>query len=112
MKGGIPAHFASTVALTVLYAPSQYVAQNLCLPAALIQLNLQWAPWNQSIFYQSEDYVLREKRRNNGDWADTDFAQADCMPGTNLAAIHSKNAERVVLFWQDREGWICYRFVT
>ena len=29
------------------------------------------------------------------------------MPGTNLAAIQTP--ERVIVFWQDREGWVCCR---
>lgn len=72
----------------------------------------KWAPWHQSIFYQSEDYVLREKRRSPAsscEWVDTGFAQDGCMPGTNLAVIHSADAERIVILWQDKEGWLCYR---
>lgn len=42
-------------------------------------------------------------------WQDTDFAQDNVLLGTNVAAVHSSDGAKVVLFFQDTEGYVCYR---
>ncbi|KIP01264.1 hypothetical protein PHLGIDRAFT_17319 [Phlebiopsis gigantea 11061_1 CR5-6] len=67
-----------------------------------------WASWSQSVFYQDATDVLRERRHLNS-WETTNFVQQGAMRGTNIAAVHSSGAAQIVLFYQDKDGYIRYR---
>ncbi|KAI0086013.1 hypothetical protein BDY19DRAFT_374051 [Irpex rosettiformis] len=69
---------------------------------------IAWAGWSQSVFYQTEDGCIRERRHLNY-WEETSFVQPNCMIGTNLAAVYSSGAHNIYLFFQDSEGYLCYR---
>ncbi|KAK7444519.1 hypothetical protein VKT23_015197 [Stygiomarasmius scandens] len=68
----------------------------------------QWDSWSQSVFYQSEDGAIRERRHLNY-WEVTNFVQPDCMLGTSIAAVWGDYARVIVLFFQDSEGYLCFR---
>ncbi|EKM50863.1 uncharacterized protein PHACADRAFT_212790 [Phanerochaete carnosa HHB-10118-sp] len=65
-----------------------------------------------SVFYQNDEGHIREWRRVDNTWHSTDFVQRDAIRGTNLAVIHSADAQSIMVFYQDKEGWICYRPAT
>lgn len=71
----------------------------------------QWDTWAESVFYQDEEGAIREWRYTNNKWGRTSFKQTDCKVGTNIAAVFSPGAERVMLFFQDLQGHISYRYV-
>lgn len=70
-----------------------------------------WATWSQSVFYQDNKGDIREWRHEKK-WETTKFVQPNALLGTNIAAVHSPGAKRVVLFFQDAEGFICARAAT
>ncbi|KAK7694432.1 hypothetical protein QCA50_001618 [Cerrena zonata] len=72
---------------------------------------IAWDGWSQSVFYQTEDGCIRERMHLNY-WEETSFVQPDCMMGTNLAAVYSHAAEHIYLFFQDNNGYLCYRHAT
>ncbi|KAJ7894942.1 hypothetical protein B0H14DRAFT_2682225 [Mycena olivaceomarginata] len=41
-------------------------------------------------------------------WYVSSFAQADAMPGTHISEVHNEDAGRVVLFFQDKDGFLCF----
>ncbi|KAF7368249.1 hypothetical protein MVEN_00145000 [Mycena venus] len=65
-----------------------------------------------SLFYQTSDNTIRELRREpkKRDWSmSTTFAQSNVMPGTHIAEVHNRNADRVIIFFQDKDGYVCSR---
>ncbi|GJE90509.1 jacalin-like lectin domain-containing protein [Phanerochaete sordida] len=66
----------------------------------------------QSLFYQDDAKAIREYRFAGDKWAPADFEQKNALIGTNIAVVHSADAKRVVLFFQDNDGWICSRAAT
>ncbi|KAK7054740.1 hypothetical protein VNI00_003203 [Paramarasmius palmivorus] len=64
--------------------------------------------FSRSIFYQTEDGSIRE-RRCWGTWQITSFVQPDCMMGTSIAVVQSGRPGDMILFFQDSEGYICRR---
>ncbi|KZT08169.1 uncharacterized protein LAESUDRAFT_811642 [Laetiporus sulphureus 93-53] len=69
---------------------------------------LAWDDRNQTLFYQLADNTIRETRFDSR-WYDTNFLQADVMPGTRIAAICTSDGLRAVVFFQDSSGFLCYR---
>ncbi|KAJ7302779.1 hypothetical protein DFH08DRAFT_977491 [Mycena albidolilacea] len=65
---------------------------------------------NRAIFYQTDDNVIHQMGCFHGqDWQVSSFAQADAMPGTHMAEVHNENAGHVVLFFQDKDNFLCSR---
>ncbi|KAJ7340031.1 hypothetical protein DFH08DRAFT_1013722 [Mycena albidolilacea] len=79
--------------------------------AASTLCGMSWgSPPNRAIFYQTEDNVIHQMSCFHGKgWHVSSFAQADAMPGTHMAEVHSEDAGRVVLFFQDKDGFLCSR---
>ncbi|KAF8647330.1 hypothetical protein AX16_006792 [Volvariella volvacea WC 439] len=67
-----------------------------------------WDSWSQSVFYQTEDGSIRERRHLNR-WEITSFVQPDCMMGTSIAAVWGNYARIIVLLFQDSEDYLCFR---
>ncbi|KAF8170973.1 hypothetical protein K438DRAFT_200614 [Mycena galopus ATCC 62051] len=72
---------------------------------------MSWgSPPNRAIFYQTDDKAIRQMSCCDGqDWHTSGFAQTDVMPGTQMTEVHNENADRVVLFFQDKDGFLCRR---
>ncbi|KAJ7723115.1 hypothetical protein B0H14DRAFT_3170088 [Mycena olivaceomarginata] len=77
--------------------------------AASTLCGMSWgSPPNRAIFYQTEDNVIHQMSCFHGQgWHVSSFAQADAMRGTHMAEVHSEDAGRVVLFFQDKDGFLC-----
>ncbi|KAF7369620.1 hypothetical protein MVEN_00292800 [Mycena venus] len=69
---------------------------------------ITWGSGNFTIFYQTHDNVIHEMRHDGRDWHVSNFVQA-AMPGTDMGEVHSQNGDRVMFFFQDKEGFLCYR---
>lgn len=67
-----------------------------------------WAAWSQSVLYQDASGALREWRHGNR-WEQTQFVQENCLVGTNIAAVYSTGGAQAVLFFQDKDGYVCSR---
>ncbi|KZT08156.1 uncharacterized protein LAESUDRAFT_697655 [Laetiporus sulphureus 93-53] len=78
-----------------------------CSPKSQLS-GLAWGSGRETLFYQHADNTIREARYDSR-WYDTNFAQADVMPGTRIAAVCTPDGLRAMLFFQDSEGYICYR---
>lgn len=74
----------------------------------LILTQLKRAPWDISVFYQDDSGSIRE-RHHLREWKETDFVQESALVGTNIAAVHSSDASRTVIFFQDVDGFVCSR---
>ncbi|KAF8169610.1 hypothetical protein K438DRAFT_1855291 [Mycena galopus ATCC 62051] len=72
---------------------------------------MSWgSPPNRAIFYQTDDKAIRQMSCCDGqDWHTSGFAQTDVMPGTQMTEVHNENVDRVVLFFQDKDGFLCRR---
>ncbi|KAJ6449602.1 hypothetical protein C8R47DRAFT_1264291 [Mycena vitilis] len=80
-----------------------------CAPGSTLCC-LSWGnSWNLSIFYQTHDNVIHERRNNRPGWFVSDFTETDAMPGTDMAEVHSGDAGRIMFFFQDKDGFLCYR---
>ena len=106
VRVGLRANSRSLPALTVLCARSLCVLDNFLMRLWLTPA--QWASWSQSVIYQDAKDDLREHRHLNK-WEATNFVQSGALHGTSVAVVHSDGAKKVVLFYQDKEGFICYR---
>ncbi|KAF8172238.1 hypothetical protein K438DRAFT_1981689 [Mycena galopus ATCC 62051] len=63
-----------------------------------------------TIFYQTGDNAIHEMRIDAQDkWNVSSFTQSDAMPETAIAAVQSKDADRFMIFFQDKDGFLCYR---
>ncbi|KAJ7730956.1 hypothetical protein B0H14DRAFT_525229 [Mycena olivaceomarginata] len=65
-----------------------------------------------SLFYQTEDKVIHETRFDGLNWTVSSFTQPDAMSGTAMAAIYNENANRVLFFFQDNDGYVSCRRAT
>lgn len=69
----------------------------------------------ESIFYQDRDGYIRERRHDgnpdapSGRWHPTAFQQTGALLGTSLLILCAKKGPLEMLFYQDDEGYICYR---
>ncbi|EIN03373.1 hypothetical protein PUNSTDRAFT_139611 [Punctularia strigosozonata HHB-11173 SS5] len=61
-----------------------------------------------SLFYETLTHQIVEMRSDNG-WANTGFLQDNVLPGTEMAEMHSPGGYLAILFFQDKQGYICYR---
>ncbi|KAF7368250.1 hypothetical protein MVEN_00145100 [Mycena venus] len=85
----------------------------LCAPWS----NLCCISWGNSpndklatIFYQTRDNVIHEMRINDrGQWIVSGFTQSNAMPGTAIAATRTQTADRCMIFFQDKDGFLCYQ---
>ncbi|KAF7340558.1 hypothetical protein MSAN_02127300 [Mycena sanguinolenta] len=64
---------------------------------------------NVSLFYQTDDNVIRQRCYDGQKWSVSDFTQPDAMPGTAMAEVHSESGDRVMFFFQDKDGYLCFR---
>lgn len=67
-----------------------------------------WGAWGVRLFFQRQDYAIMQSY-HNGSWRATDFEQPGCLPGTDIAEVHTDGGRQVILFFQDASGWLCYR---
>ncbi|EKM52140.1 uncharacterized protein PHACADRAFT_262649 [Phanerochaete carnosa HHB-10118-sp] len=66
-----------------------------------------WADSSLSVFCQDENGNIRERRFSKATgWDLTNYVEENTLLGTNIAAVHSSDGSRVVLFFQDAEGFI------
>ncbi|KZT08157.1 uncharacterized protein LAESUDRAFT_78505 [Laetiporus sulphureus 93-53] len=79
-----------------------------CSPKSQLS-GLAWGSGQESLFYQHADNSLREARYDTSRWYDTNFSQVDVMPGTRIASVCTPDGLRAMLFFQDSEGYLCYR---
>ncbi|KAF8147441.1 hypothetical protein K438DRAFT_1989668 [Mycena galopus ATCC 62051] len=81
-----------------------------CDPGSTL-CSISWGSGNLSILYQTHDNVIHEMRHDGRDWYLSGFTQ-DAIPGTDMGEVHSESGDRVVFFFQDKEGFLCYRRAT
>ncbi|KAJ8079111.1 hypothetical protein PM082_013398 [Marasmius tenuissimus] len=79
-----------------------------CSPESAL-CSFAWDDRKQAVFYQANDGAIRERRHLDSGWQLTDFIQPNCMMGTSIAAVWGDHARVVVLFFQNSEGYLCYR---
>lgn len=81
----------------------------------LILTRSQDTQWRKSIFYQDADGCIRERRHDGSPdasswkWHPTAFQQTGALLGTSLLILCGKEGPLEMLFFQDNEGYICYR---
>jgi len=85
----------------------QGVYQHACHPESAV-CAFCWGTWGITLFFQREDHTIIQSY-HNGDWRDTSFQIPNCLPGTDLAEVHTDGGRRIILFFQDSFGWLCYR---
>ncbi|KAK7054714.1 hypothetical protein VNI00_003177 [Paramarasmius palmivorus] len=81
-----------------------------CSPDSTL-CSFAWDSWSQSVFYQTEDGAIRERRHLNS-WEITDFVQPGCLKGTSITAVWGAYARIIVLFFQDNKDYLCCRRVV
>ncbi|KAF7340577.1 hypothetical protein MSAN_02129200 [Mycena sanguinolenta] len=87
---------------------------NLCAPWSTLCC-LSWGDnypttnRNISVFYQTRDHAIHEMRCDGQNWSLSSFIQPEAMPGTAIAEAHNAAADRVMLFFQDKYGYISFR---
>ncbi|KAJ7861792.1 hypothetical protein B0H14DRAFT_3615918 [Mycena olivaceomarginata] len=71
-----------------------------------------WDDSNAALYYQTADSVIHEMQYNGRTWSVSTFTQSGAMPGTTLAVVQSHNADRVMIFYQNNDNFICCRRAT
>ncbi|KAF8212639.1 hypothetical protein K438DRAFT_2167395 [Mycena galopus ATCC 62051] len=61
---------------------------------------------NVSLFYQTDDKVIREMRYDGRGWSVSSFTQTGARLGTALAVVQTHDADRVALFFQDEDAYL------
>jgi hypothetical protein len=61
------------------------------------------------VFYQTSAGKIEEVRFDKA-WSNTGFGQYNTMPGTDMAVVCTSNADLVMLFFQDSDGYLCHRY--
>ncbi|KAF7344118.1 Jacalin-type lectin domain-containing protein [Mycena venus] len=83
---------------------------NICAPWSALCC-ISWRS-TISLFYQTEDTVIREMRYDGSKWSVSTFAQVNALRGTAMAAVFHEDANRLFFFFQDLGGDVLCRYAT